>query len=499
MSYTALEERFRRLGHLDEIRAVVEWDQAVNMPDSAGNSRAESMATLARLEHELLTEPRILDLIGEAKAAGDLDPWQQANLREMERACRRAAAVPAGLVEAAEQANKKSELAWRRYRAENDFTSYAPYLQEVVSLSRQTGEALGHALGLGAYDALVDGFEPGMRSETLDRVFQPLRGFLPEFTDRVLEYQRSVRILTPTGPFETERQRQLGLRLLRDVGLDLAGARLDTSHHPFCGGVPVDVRITTRYDESNFTSALMGVLHEGGHGKYEQGLPPDWRHQPVGVARGMGLHESQSLLLEMQVCRGRPFLAYAAPLIRQAFAERVQAEPEAYTLDNLEKLYLRVERALIRVDADEVTYPSHILLRYELERGLIESTTRVRDLPELWDIGMQKWLRLRTLGNDRDGCLQDVHWPSGAFGYFPLYTVGAMIAAQLYAQVLARVPDLHARIGRGEFEPLNSWLARNVWQWASFLSTNEILQRATGEPLEPRFFVEHLRRRYLPE
>ena len=499
MSYARLHEHFRRVGQLDEIRAIVEWDQAVNMPDSAGDSRAESMATLSRLRHQLLIEPRVSDLLEAAAAQTDLDSWQQANLREMRRQVRRAVAVPADLVEAAEHAEKKSEQAWRLFRKENDFASYMPYLERVIQLTREAAAAVGQTLELESYDALLDGFEPGMRRDLVERALSPLERFLPDFTDRVIERQKAVRAIVPPGPFDVDRQRRLGLRLLRDVGFDAARGRLDISHHPFCGGVPTDVRITTRYDENDFTSGLMGILHEAGHGKYEQGLPRRWLHQPVGLARGIALHESQSLLLEMQVCRGRAFLTYAAPLIREAFAESASAEPGAYSPENLEALALRVERGLIRVDADEVTYPAHILLRYEIERDLIEADIEVRDLPEVWDAGMQKLLRLRTAGNDRDGCLQDVHWPSGGFGYFPLYTIGAMIAAQLFSKLASDASDLAMQIEKGRFQQLDAWLSRFVWQLGSFCTTDEILQRATGESLNPEFFIDHLRRRYLPD
>jgi carboxypeptidase Taq len=282
------------------------------------------------------------------------------------------------------------------------------------------------------------------------------------------------------------------------VGFDLDQGRLDVSHHPFCGGVPRDVRITTRYDSNDFTTALMGVLHESGHGKYEQGLPERWLHQPVGAARGMVLHESQSLLLEMQVCRSEHFLHFAAPLIREAFERNVAAQPEAFTAENLSVLYARVRRGYIRVDADEVTYPAHVLLRYDLERRLIDGSLGVMDLPEAWNAKMQSLLGLSTLGNDKDGCLQDVHWPSGAFGYFPLYSLGAMVAAQLFARAQKDNVDLWSDLRAGNFERLNAWLSVHVWQQASSLSTDEILTNATGEPLNPRWFVEHLRQRYLP-
>lgn len=498
MSYEKLHAHFRRLGQLDEVSAIVQWDQAVNMPESAGPARAEAMAGFLRVRHELLVDPRVGEWLSVAAEQADLGDFEVANLLQMRRLYRRATAVPADLVEASAQADNESEQAWRRYRAENDFASFAPHLEQVLSLKRQVAEALSEALGLSVYDALMDEFEPGIRARDIDRTFAPLEAFLPAFTDEVLERQAGEPVTTPRGPFTIEQQRDLGLAMMRAVGFDLSRGRLDVSHHPFCGGTGSDVRITTRYDERDFTSALMGVLHESGHGKYEQGLPSLWRHQPVGLARGMAMHESQSLLLEMQVCRGREFLRFAAPLIERAFPQNAKQQPDALSFDNLERLYTRVRRSYIRVDADEVTYPAHILLRYDLERQLIDGRMSVRQLPDAWDSGMRRLLQLSTSGNDRDGCMQDVHWPSGAFGYFPLYTLGAMVAAQLFASVLREHPTVTDELERGSFETLDAWLRENVWRWGSRYATDELLERATGERLNPEHFITHLRQRYLP-
>lgn len=497
MSYSKLQAHFGRIGQLDEVAAIVEWDQAVNMPETAGAGRARAMAGLTRTRHELLTQPQLEQWFAEAAQETDLGAWESANLREMRRWHRRARAVPGDLVEAASQAEKTSEQAWRRYRAENDFGQFAPYLERVILLKRQVGEALGQALDCDVYDALMDEYEPGARSAVIDEHFAELGRFLPDFTRRVLEQQRAIAWQRPRGPFPVEQQRALAWELMGVVGFRREGGRLDVSHHPFCGGVPHDVRITTRYDDADFTSALMGVLHEAGHGKYEQHLPRQWLHQPVGVARGMVLHESQSLLLEMQVCRGAAFLQFLGPRIRAAFARQVASQPAAYTHENLCRLYTRVQPGLIRVDADEVTYPAHIVLRYELEKALLNGELRVRELPEAWNARMLDLLGLPTLGNDRDGCMQDVHWPSGAFGYFPLYTLGALVAAQLYAAARSARPELVTELSQGRFETLDAWLAEHVWSRASLTSTAEIVEAATGRPLGVDAFVEHLQQRYL--
>ena len=271
-----------------------------------------------------------------------------------------------------------------------------------------------------------------------------------------------------------------------------SNARLRYTSIPFCGGTPDDVRITTRYDESQFVYALMGVIHETGHALYERQLPVAWRLQPVGQARGMTVHESQSLLMEMQACRSAEFCSYLSPLLDETFP----GQAAAFAPDNLRRLYTRVRPGFIRVDADEVTYPAHVILRYRLEQALVGGDLSVADLPAAWNEGFKKLLGL-VVTNDRDGCLQDIHWFDGAFGYFPCYSLGAMTAAQIFAAAVAAKPEIPAAIGKGDFAPLRSWLAEHVHGLASSLSTPEIVAKATGKPLDSNIFKAHLRRRYL--
>ncbi|MFZ5890768.1 MAG: carboxypeptidase M32 [Myxococcota bacterium] len=498
MSYAALEAHHRKLSHLRHTEAIVAWDEAALMPAGGGEARAEALATLRGVIHECATDARLGEWFAAAEAkAGELGPWQAANLREMRREWTRSNAIPQDLVEAASRAETKSEQAWRSLRANNDWNGFLPYLREVVGLKRRVAEALSATLGLGMYDALLDGYEPGARSAAFAPLFQRLRAFLPDFIQSVLERQRSERVIAPVGPFAVERQKWLGLELMKCVGFDFEHGRLDTSHHPFCGGVPQDVRITTRYDAADFAKSLMGVLHETGHAKYEQNLPRDWMTQPVGSARGMSVHESQSLLLEMQVCRSRAFLSFAAQLIAKAFPDALVREPAAFTADNLFKLQTRVKPSYIRVDADEATYPCHVVLRFEIEKPLIEGSLKVEDIPAAWDAGMRELLGLSTENNYRDGCMQDVHWPAGLFGYFPTYTLGALTAAQLYRAARNAIPDLAAVIEAGDFAPLDGWLRENVWGQGSLLDTNTLLERATGKVLDTRAFEDHLRERYL--
>lgn len=500
MAYDELERHFRRIAHLDHASAMLDWDQAVMMPPEAGSARAEALSTLKGLRHQLAVDPSIEGLLDKAQAErerGGLGEWQSANLREMEHQFRRAVCVPQALVEEASRAEAHSEQAWRMLRGKNDWTGFVPYLEKVVALKRQTAQALGDALGMAPYDALIDGYEPGVSARQIDVLFDDLRGFLPGFLQRGLEHQQTEQVVQPRGPFATAAQKQLGERLMSALGFQFAHGRLDVSHHPFCGGVPSDVRITTRYDENDFTSALMGVLHETGHAKYEQGLPGAWLDQPVGLARGMAAHESQSLLTEMLVARSPAFLQFAAPIIREAFPTQAAARPEAFTAQNLYLLSTRIRPDLIRVDADEVTYPSHIILRYEIERDLIAGKLQVRDIPDKWEALLGELLGLSSRGNEKNGCMQDVHWPAGLFGYFPLYTLGALFAAQLRAALLRDVPDLMQQVAKGQFAGLDTWLREHVWGRASLSLFSQLVVDATGQPLGTEHFKHHLQQRYL--
>ena len=497
MSYAVLENHYRRLSQLRHIEAMVSWDEATVMPAGGGEARAAALSTLRGMIHREVTRPEMgtwLAKAGEEK--GRLDAWQKANLAEMERDFIRASALPSELVEACSRAESASEQAWRELRPKNDFASWLPLFREVVRLKREVATILGERLSLSPYDALMDGFEPGGRVALVRPLFARLRAFLPGFIARVVERQAKEEVEACPGPFPVEQQRALGIELMRRLGFDFSHGRLDVSHHPFCGGVPEDTRITTRYATDDFFSSMMSVLHETGHARYEQHLPLPWRGQPVGLARGMSIHESQSLFVEMQVARGLPFLELVAPLITQAFPESAAKRPSAFSPANLHRLGTRVRPSFIRVEADEATYPCHVILRFELEQGLVDGSLHPADVPEAWDALMRELLGLSTKGNDRNGCMQDVHWPAGLIGYFPTYTLGALTAAQLYRAAETAIPELAAQLRRGELATLDAWLDEQVWSRASLLDTPSLVTRATGKPLGTEAFEAHLEKRY---
>ncbi len=493
-AYEDLAQRFRRTGAIGGAMAVLEWDRSAMMPEGGSDARTEQVATLSVIQHELMTDPRLAELLNEAeRASGVLDTWRRANLREMRRVWRHANALPADLVEARSRAAAACEMVWRRARANDDFKSFIPSFTEVLRLTREVAAAKAEAFGLAPYDALVQEYEPGASAASFDVIFDDLAAFLPGFLAEALEHQAArPAAIVPQGPFPVAAQRELGLKFMTALGFDFHHGRLDVSLHPFTGGVPQDVRITTRYREDDFTGALMGVLHETGHALYEMGLPAEWSGQPVGEARGMVMHESQSLLVEMQVCRGLSFIRYAAPHLRAAFG----GEGPAWTEDNLARLYKRVRPGLIRVDADEVCYPAHVILRYRLERALLAGDLGIADLPGTWRDGMKELLGV-TVPTDRDGCLQDIHWPSGSFGYFPTYTLGALTAAQLFAAARTQDAAIVPGIEQGDFSHLLRWLRANVHSLGCEMATDDLVRRATGAPLGTAAFKKHLRERYL--
>lgn len=492
-AYATLEDRFRKMNSVAEALSVLSWDMATMMPEGAAEMRAEQVATLRGINHEQITVPDMGELLDKA-AAGPLDPWQAANLREMRRDWIHASALPADLVDALARAESACEMVWRQARPAADFKMVLPALKVLLGLVREVGHIKADALGVSIYDALLDQYEPLGRSAEIDPVFDHLEKFLPGFICEVLDAQNArPPVVEPEAPFPTDRQKALGIRLMEVLGFDFRHGRLDVSHHPFCGGYPGDIRVTTRYNEDDFTSAMMGVLHETGHALYEFGLPSGhWRPQPVGRARGMVVHESQSLLMEMQACRSKEFAGFLSPLLKSTFG----ADGPAWEPDNIHRRGIRVSRGFIRVEADEVTYPAHVIIRYRLEKALIEGRMELEDLPGAWNEGYERLLGIRP-PDDRLGCLQDIHWYGGAWGYFPTYTLGAMTAAQLFDAARTADPQVMHGLAGGDFRPLLGWLRANVHSKGSLVSTRELLTQATGRPLDPTVFETHLRRRYL--
>ena len=486
-AYSRLEAQFTEIGRLDDIRRLLDWDRATMMPDGGSDARGAQLETLAALRHRLVTQPDV------ARWLDDTDPsaltaWEEANLSAMRRMHLHAASVPSALIEALARAANRAEHLWRRARKDDDFASVEPALGELLALVREEAAIKSDALGVSPYEALMDRYDPGRRWAEVETLFSALHSRLAPMVDRTSQIDR-----TPASlPGSVQKQRMICEDVLKTVGFDWNHGRLDESAHPFTGGVPDDVRITTRYAEEDVLAAVFATIHEAGHAQYERGLPAPWRGQPVGRAPGLTIHESQSLGFEMQIARSRSFTQFLAPLIARHLG-RPATEIDALLGERL----VHVERTFIRVEADEMTYPLHILARSELEQALVSGQLQTRDLPEAWGEAYLHHVGIRPK-NDRDGCLQDIHWYGGDFGYFPTYALGALAAAQLVAAAREKLPNLDDSLSAGDWSGYLDWCRQHVHSHGSRFSADELILRATGKPLGIDAYLAHLEARFLP-
>jgi carboxypeptidase Taq len=491
--YEQLEQEFRRLHAFRGALSLLRWDAAVMMPRGSADVRGEQLAALETEHHALLTTPKVARLLERAEAgASQLEDWPLANLHEMRRQRDHAIATPPSLIARLAKATARAEVFWVEAKKANDFKLLAPHLDEVVHLVRDKAALLGQARGLAPYDALVDGFTPGISTADIDTIFKALARKLPGLINQAIEVQAAHAPLPLAGKFTVARQRALSVDVLKALGFPFDRGRLDESEHPFTEGVPGDIRVTTRFDLIDPFSGLLGAVHETGHAMYDLGLPLKWRDQPVGRDRGLALEESQSLLFEMNLCRSRSFVKYVRPLMEKY----LQVSGPEWEEANLYRHLIRVRRSSIRMDADELTYPVHIMLRYELEKKILEGSLPVIDLPEAWNANLEQRLNIRP-ASDVDGCLQDIHWAVGHFGYFPSYALGAVIAGQLNEAMRAARPALDEEIAAGQFGGVMDWLRDNVHGVGARLPVQELIKQATGKPLTAAAYLRYLESKYL--
>ena len=491
--YEQLEQEFRRLHAFRGALSLLRWDAAVMMPRGSADVRGEQLAALETEHHALLTTPKVARLLERAEAgASQLEDWPLANLHEMRRQRDHAIATPPSLIARLAKATARAEVFWVEAKKANDFKLLAPHLDEVVHLVRDKAALLGQARGLAPYDALVDGFTPGISTADIDTIFKALSRKLPGLISEAIEVQAAHAPSPLAGKFTVARQRALAVDVLKALGFPFDRGRLDESEHPFTEGVPGDIRVTTRFDMNDPFSGLLGAVHETGHAMYDLGLPLEWRDQPVGRDRGLALEESQSLLFEMNLCRSRAFVKYLRPLMEKY----LQVNGPEWEEANLYRHLIRVRRSTIRMDADELTYPVHIMLRYELEKKILEGSLPVADLPEAWNANLEQRLNIRPT-NDVDGCLQDIHWAVGHFGYFPSYVLGAVIAGQLNEAMRAARPALDEEIAAGQFGGVMDWLRDNVHGVGARLPVQELIKQATGKPLTAAAYLRYLESKYL--
>jgi carboxypeptidase Taq len=490
-AYAELVRREKERALLGSCAGVLGWDERTYMPTQGVVLRAEQLALLARLNHERLTAAEMGALLTAAEG-GDGDATAAANVRRIRRLYDRAVKMPPRLVEELARAAILGQQAWQVARRQRQFSLFRPHLERIVELKRQEAAAVGYTQT--PYDALLDEFEPGATTAEIEQTFMALRQQLAPLVAGIVASGVRAPVEVLRRDYPVDRQRIFAESAAAAVGFDFAAGRLDVTAHPFCTGIgPGDVRICTRYDPQFFSAAFFGVLHEAGHGIYEQQLDREQFGLPAGTPCSLGIHESQSRLWENYVGRSRPFWEHFFPRARQTFFESLGD----VSLDSFYFAVNDVRPSFIRVEADEATYNLHIILRFQLEQALVSGDLPASDLPMAWKEKFQEFFHL-TPGDDAEGCLQDIHWGAGLFGYFPTYTLGNLYAAQFMEAARRELGDLDEPFRRGEFTPLKEWLAAKIHRHGQRYPAAELCRRVTGQPLSPEPLMRHLHAKFAP-
>ena len=486
-AYEELVERLERLTAVSGASGVLSWDQQVTMPEGGTPARSRQLSTLSSLHHEMLTDERTAELLDACEGA-DLTDEQAAVVRETRREYERAEAVSGELVEEISRTSSEALGAWEEAKANDDFETFAPYLDQLVDLRREYADQIDPDRD--PYAVLFEDYEPCLPLSQAEEILDTLKRTLVPVIDEIRASDADVTTDAFEGTFDADEQKALSRDVLTDLGYDWERGRLDTSSHPFTSGNQFDCRVTTRFDESDPLGALMSTVHEFGHAFYNLGLPREGFGTPLGESRDLSVHESQSRLWENQVGRSAAFWEFVLPTVRDHFPDVDATPQEAYESAN--QVY---EDNLIRVEADELTYHLHIVIRFEIERALISGDLDVEDVPETWNDKYEEYLGVRP-DTDAEGCLQDIHWSHGNFGYFPTYSLGSVLATQLYDAADDDIGDLEEQIRDGEFGDLHEWLRENVHRHGARYETNDLVRRATGEDFSADHFVAYVREKY---
>ncbi|HMB92023.1 MAG TPA: carboxypeptidase M32 [Rhodothermales bacterium] len=491
-TFDELKRLLARVADLDAAAAVLEWDQETYMPGGAATARAHQIATLRTLSHEYFTSDDVgtlLDKLEPETSGLDATSTEASLIRVAQRDFDRARKLPSTLVTEMAVAVSHAKNAWREARETNTYAIFAPYLARLIDLNVQKAEALGYAEQ--RYDALLDEYEPGMTTSTIETVFEALRERLVPIVQAIAAHP------APEDGFlyasyDTQKQWDFGMAVLRDLGYDFDRGRQDLSAHPFTTSFSIhDVRLTTRVAEHFFPTSLFGTIHEAGHGLYEQGIDPSLDRTPLADGTSLGMHESQSRLWENMVGRSRPFWQHYYAKLQQLFPDSLAD----VSLDTFYRGINKVAPSLIRVEADEVTYNLHIMLRFELEKDMIEGRVSIEDLPDLWNTRMEQYLGLRPDTN-ADGVLQDIHWSLGALGYFPTYALGNLMSAQLFDQARQDLPNLEDQIAAGQFDSLLHWLRTHIHHHGRKIEALDLLKQVTNEELSAEPWLAYIREKY---
>ncbi|EMA72390.1 carboxypeptidase M32 [Halorubrum distributum] len=487
-AYDALLDRVQRWNAVGSASGVLGWDQQVMMPEGGTPARSKQLSALSSVHHDMVTADETGELLDELDDA-DLTDEQAAVVREVRREYERADAVPVELVEEISETGSEALQAWEEAKAEDDFDEFAPYLEKHVELKREYAEHIDPDRD--PYEVLFEEFEPCLSMERAESILTELREALVPMIEEIRESDVELAVDTFEGTFPEDEQEALSREALELVGYDFDRGRLDVSSHPFTSGNQFDCRVTTRFDENDPLGAVGSTIHEFGHAQYNLGLPQEHFGTPLGESRDLSVHESQSRLWENHVGRSKAFWEEFLPV----FQEHFPPTEEATVRDAYEAFNQVYEDNLIRVEADELTYHLHIVIRFEIERDLIRGDLDVEDVPEVWNDKYEEYLGIRP-DTDSEGCLQDIHWSHGNFGYFPTYSLGSVMAAQLFEAAEDEIDDLHGKIADGEFGDLHDWLGENVHQHGSRYETNELVVRATGEDFSADAFLDYVDEKY---
>ncbi|CDK40880.1 carboxypeptidase M32 [Halorubrum sp. AJ67] len=487
-AYDALLDRVQRWNAVGSASGVLGWDQQVMMPEGGTPARSKQLSALSSVHHDMVTDDETGELLDELDDA-DLTDEQAAVVREVRREYERADAVPVELVEEISETGSEALQAWEQAKAEDDFDEFAPYLEKHVELKREYAEHIDPDRD--PYAVLFEEFEPCLSMERAESILTELREALVPMIDDIRESDRELAVDTFEGTFPEETQEELSREALDLVGYDFDRGRLDVSSHPFTSGNQFDCRVTTRFDETDPLGAVGSTIHEFGHAQYNLGLSQEHFGTPLGESRDLSVHESQSRLWENHVGRSEAFWKEFLPVFQEHFPQT----EDATVRDAYEAFNQVYEDNFIRVEADELTYHLHIVIRFEIERDLIRGDLDVEDVPGVWNDKYEEYLGIRP-ETDSEGCLQDIHWSHGNFGYFPTYSLGSVMAAQLFAAAEAEIDDLDAKIADGDFDDLHDWLGENVHRHGSRYETNELVKRATGEEFTADAFLDYVDEKY---
>ena len=491
-AYDWLVEHYTDTAYLFSSAELVAWDQRTYIPANGHRHRSRQMEALAKLIHQRSTDPRIgehLAIIEDSDFLDSRSDAHQANVRMWRRDYDRQVKIPEKLASQLAGAAAAGESAWEAAVGDNNWQSFFPHLEKLVALSREKAEHIGYKNE--PYDALLDEYEMGLTSAAMQGLFTELKTPLINLLHRILESPVQPKSSILNGNFEKSAQQKICTKLVESIGYSFDSGRIDESMHPFSVGIgPGDSRITTRYNNEYLGSGLFGCLHEAGHSLYELGLPENHYGTPAGMFLSLGVHESQSRLWENQVGRSSAFWRFAKPVLDAYFSCVKSATP-----DELILAVNQVKPGMIRVEADEVTYNLHVLLRFELELALFQGKLQPAELPSAWADKMDELLGIRPQ-NIKEGAMQDMHWSAGLFGYFPTYSIGNIYAAQLFAAANKSIDSLEEKIAVGNFAPLLQWLRTHIHQKGQCLTPAELIRQATGEPPTSKYFIDYCTSKY---